>query len=64
MEFSVPPQKVRPLDESEVKRFLIATTKGDECFSCGSSVWTISSGENGIFRGWRSESMSLKMALR
>jgi hypothetical protein len=49
-DFSVPADGVRPLSDDEVKRFLVANTKGDECFSCGDTSWIIACGQSNIFR--------------
>jgi len=43
---------LREVNEDEVRRFLRAKTRGDECFSCGSTVWSFDGGSANIFRGW------------
>lgn len=43
---------LREVTEDEVRRFLRAKTRGDECFSCGSTTWAFDGGSSEIFRGW------------
>lgn len=42
--------RLKGVSEADVKRFLIARTKSDECFSCGSNGWVLK-GDGDFYRG-------------